>query len=236
MSSTKRSPWLGDLIHDKDADRRGIVTDVRGGTLWVILSSRQRSSRREGPWRAPLLRARGCSRTVAYPALLGPCPTERFPFVPAGNAATCWHTTWSAYGDLVANEHLGRTLRRLRRLAALTQEELAERSDVSVDVIRQLEQQRKHSARLPTLHALANALGVELTTLLGDPPAVASTGENDGPRFVAVRRAITPVMWGPQPEPPGPNFSLDGLRDRIADGWSRYHAAEFDMLMKVSLT
>ncbi|MGW7594863.1 helix-turn-helix domain-containing protein, partial [Streptomyces rubiginosohelvolus] len=67
----------------------------------------------------------------------------------------------------MANEHLGRTLRRLRRLAALTQEELAERSDVSVDVIRQLEQGRKHSARLPTLHALANGLGVELTTLLG---------------------------------------------------------------------
>ncbi|OEV30775.1 DNA-binding protein [Streptomyces nanshensis] len=132
----------------------------------------------------------------------------------------------------MSNEHLGRTLRRLRRLASLTQEELAERSDVSVDVVRQLEQQRKHSARLPTLHALANALGVELTTLLGDPPAVASTGETDGPRFVAVRRAITPVMWGPPPEPPGPDFSLDALRDRIADGWSQYHAAEFDALMK----
>lgn len=114
----------------------------------------------------------------------------------------------------------------------MTQEELAERSEVSVDVIRQLEQQRKHSARLPTLHALANALGVELTTLLGDPPAVISTGESDGPRFVAVRRAITPAMWGPEPEPPGPGFSLDALRDRIADGWSQYHAAEFDALMK----
>jgi transcriptional regulator with XRE-family HTH domain len=118
----------------------------------------------------------------------------------------------------VANEDLGRTLRRLRRLASLTQEELAERSDVSVDVIRQLEQGRKHSARLPTLHALANGLGVELTTLLGDPPAVSSTGENDGPRFVAVRRAIMPVLWGPVPEPPGPGFSLERLREQIAHG------------------
>jgi transcriptional regulator with XRE-family HTH domain len=98
----------------------------------------------------------------------------------------------------VAKEGLGRTLRGLRRLADLTQEELAERSNVSVDVIRQLEQGRKHSARLPTLHALANGLGVELTTLLGDPPAVASC-ETDGPRFVAVRRAIVPVLWGPPP-------------------------------------
>ncbi|SCD36433.1 Transcriptional regulator, contains XRE-family HTH domain [Streptomyces sp. DvalAA-14] len=136
-----------------------------------------------------------------------------------------------AYRDGVASEDLGRTLRRLRRLADLTQEELAERSDVSVDVIRQLEQGRKQSARLPTLHALANGLGVELTTLLGDPPAVAS-GENDGPRFVAVRRAIMPVLWGSLPVPAGSDFSLTRLRDRIADAWTQYHAAEFDAVMQ----
>ncbi|MFF7735450.1 helix-turn-helix domain-containing protein [Streptomyces sp. NPDC007984] len=132
----------------------------------------------------------------------------------------------------MANEDLGRTLRRLRRLASLTQEELAERSGVSVDVICRLEQGRKHSARLPTLHALANGLGVELTTLLGDPPAVSGTGENDGPRFVAVRRAVMPVLGGPEPEPPGPRFSLERLREQIADGWTQYHAAEFDTVMK----
>ncbi|MEU3981039.1 helix-turn-helix domain-containing protein [Streptomyces sp. NPDC026672] len=132
---------------------------------------------------------------------------------------------------MASNEHLGKTLRRLRRLADLTQEELADRSDVSVDVIRQLEQRRKHSARLPTLHALANALGVELTTLLGDPPA-ASSGETDGPRFVAVRRAVMPVLWGPSPAPVDPGFSLDHLRGQIAEGWTHYHTAEFDAVMK----
>ncbi|MFD8011261.1 helix-turn-helix domain-containing protein [Streptomyces sp. NPDC058955] len=131
----------------------------------------------------------------------------------------------------MTTEDLGKTLRRLRRLAALTQEELAERSNVSVDVIRQLEQGRKHSARLPTLHALANGLGVELTTLLGDPPAVSSMGENDGPKFVAVRRAIMPALWGPEPREPASDFSLDALRERIADGWTRYHGAEFDSVM-----
>ncbi|NBE54450.1 helix-turn-helix transcriptional regulator [Streptomyces boluensis] len=132
----------------------------------------------------------------------------------------------------MANEDLGRTLRRLRRLASLTQEELADRSHVSVDVVRQLEQGRKHSARLPTLHALANGLGVELTTLLGDPPAVSAGGENDGPRFVAMRRAVMPVLWRSGPQPPGPDFSLDLLREQIADGWSQYHAAEFDTVLK----
>ncbi|MFJ6726337.1 helix-turn-helix domain-containing protein [Streptomyces sp. NPDC091281] len=132
----------------------------------------------------------------------------------------------------MAKDELGKNLRRLRRLASLTQEELAERSGVSVDVIRQLEQRRKHSARLPTLHSLANGLGVELTTLLGDPPAVSASGENDGPRFVAVRRAIMPALGAPQPEAPGPDFTLDGLREQIADGWTQYHAAEFDTVMK----
>ena len=99
-------------------------------------------------------------------------------------------------------------------------------------MIRQLEQQRKHSARLPTLHALANGLGVELTTLLGYPPAVAATGESDGPRFVAVRRAVMPALWGAQPEQTGPDFSITTLREQIADGWSQYHAAAFDALMK----
>lgn len=132
----------------------------------------------------------------------------------------------------MASEHLGKTLRRLRRLADLTQEELAERSGVSVDVVRQLEQRRKHSARLPTLHALANGLGVELTTLLGDPPGVTASGESDGPRFVAVRRAIMPALWGPPPPPLGADFSASGLRDRIAEAWTQYHDAEFDAVMK----
>lgn len=155
----------------------------------------------------------------------GPWPSSR-------SEASSSPVTESAYRDRVANDDLGRTLRRLRRLASLTQEELAERSDVSVDVIRQLEQRRKHSARLPTLHALANGLGVELTTLLGDPPAVSSTGENDGPRFVAVRRAIMPALWGPEPKTPEPGFSLAAVRERIANGWTQYHAAEFDAVMQ----
>jgi transcriptional regulator with XRE-family HTH domain len=69
----------------------------------------------------------------------------------------------------MVSEHLGDRIARLRRLADLTQEALAERSGVSVDLVRKLEQKRKHSARLPTLHALSGGLGVELTALLGRP-------------------------------------------------------------------
>lgn len=32
----ERRPWVGDLFHDEIADRRGVVTDVRGGVVWVL--------------------------------------------------------------------------------------------------------------------------------------------------------------------------------------------------------
>ncbi|MFI5984367.1 helix-turn-helix domain-containing protein [Streptomyces sp. NPDC051555] len=134
----------------------------------------------------------------------------------------------------MATEHLGDRMARLRRLADLTQEGLAERSGVSVDVIRKLEQRRKHSARLPTLHSLAKGLGVELTALLGDPPAVPSSGEADPPQLVAVRRAIMPPLFSPPAEPTGvERLSLPLLRAELADGWTLYHAAEFGRLMDV---
>jgi hypothetical protein len=31
-----RTPWVGDLVHDEDAGRRGVVTDVKRGTVWVL--------------------------------------------------------------------------------------------------------------------------------------------------------------------------------------------------------
>lgn len=126
--------------------------------------------------------------------------------------------------------HLGDRLARLRRLADLTQEGLAEHSGVSVDVIRKLEQHRKHSARLPTLHKLAAGLGVEVTGLLGDPPAL-SAEQDEPPALVAVRRAIMPSPLASVPEPDGAEpLSLDLLRAEIAEGWTLYHAAEFGQL------
>ncbi|MDQ3152205.1 MAG: helix-turn-helix domain-containing protein [Actinomycetota bacterium] len=134
---------------------------------------------------------------------------------------------------IVGAGHLGDRLARLRRLADLTQEGLSERCGVSVDVIRKLEQHRKHSVRLPTLHKLAAGLGVEVTGLLGDPPAL-KTEQGESPALVAVRRAIMPSPLAPtavEPDSAEP-FSPDLLRAEIADGWTLYHAAEFEQLAR----
>ncbi|MER7403404.1 hypothetical protein ABT373_13180 [Streptomyces sp. NPDC000070] len=32
----ERRPGVGDLIHDETTDRCGVVTDVRGGAVWVL--------------------------------------------------------------------------------------------------------------------------------------------------------------------------------------------------------
>ncbi|MFJ3847080.1 helix-turn-helix domain-containing protein [Streptomyces albidoflavus] len=133
----------------------------------------------------------------------------------------------------MATEHLGERLRRLRRGAGYSQEELAARAQVSVDVIRKLEQRPKHSARLPTLHSLASGLGVELTALLGDPPGAPSSGEADPPRLVAVRRAIMPPLFAPPAEPRGPErLTVALVRAELAHGWTLYHDAEFGPLME----
>jgi transcriptional regulator with XRE-family HTH domain len=128
--------------------------------------------------------------------------------------------------------HLGDRLARLRRIADLSQERLSERSGVSVDVIRKLEQHRKHSVRLPTLHKLASGLGVEVTALLGDPPAL-SAGQGESPALVAIRRAIMPPPLASTPEPESAEpLSLELLRAEIAEGWTLYHAAEFGQLTR----
>lgn len=137
-------------------------------------------------------------------------------------------------GHAANGVHLGDRLARLRRLAGLTQEQVAERSGISVDVIRRLEQHRKHSARLPTLHALAGGLGVELTSLLGDPPGVASNGAPEPPALVELRRAIMPSLVPRNPDLTGlKSLSIEALRESIADGWSLYHAGDFDKLITV---
>jgi transcriptional regulator with XRE-family HTH domain len=130
--------------------------------------------------------------------------------------------------------HLGDRLARLRRLAGLTQEQVAERAGVSADVVRKLEQHRKHSARLPTLHALAKGLGVELTSLLGEPPAVASNGAPEPPALVELRRAVMPSLVPKAPALSNlGSLSIGTLRQEIADGWSLYHSADFGQLFPV---
>jgi transcriptional regulator with XRE-family HTH domain len=111
--------------------------------------------------------------------------------------------------------HIGQRLARRRRLLGLSQEQLAERSNVSVDVIRKLEQGRRHSALMATLIALARALDIEVSTLIGQSSAI----RGDDAVVLAIREALTSLDDFPglpadtvEADPP----TLDDLRRVVA--------------------
>ena len=64
------------------------------------------------------------------------------------------------------DETIGYQLRRLRRRRGLTQEELADRANVSRDLVAKLEQGRRHTARITSLASFARALDVGLSALV----------------------------------------------------------------------
>jgi transcriptional regulator with XRE-family HTH domain len=63
---------------------------------------------------------------------------------------------------------IGNRIRQIRRRRALSQEQLADLSGVSLVNIRRLEQNKRQSARIDTLHAIARALDVRLSELFED--------------------------------------------------------------------
>lgn len=75
---------------------------------------------------------------------------------------------------------IGRQIAALRHAGGLTQEQLAERAQVSVDVIRRLEQGQRRTARLATLHAIAAALGTQVSIDFVGRAAQESTPHGQG--------------------------------------------------------
>lgn len=75
---------------------------------------------------------------------------------------------------------IGRQIAALRHASGLTQEQLAERAHVSVDVIRRLEQGQRRTARIATLHAIAEALDTKVSIGFADRVAQESTPRGRG--------------------------------------------------------
>ena len=91
---------------------------------------------------------------------------------------------------------IGDHLAAYRRRQGATQEQLAERSGVSVETIRKLESNARTSARMATLARLARALQIPTSALLGAGGAAAARREpaRDPFALVGIRRALTPPI------------------------------------------
>lgn len=92
-------------------------------------------------------------------------------------------------------DQLGTLLRRLRTRSGLTQEQLGERSGVSVSTIRRLETGRSRDHRLGTLNLLADALEV---------------GPDDRRQIAALLAKLQAAVPAPGPGPARPAFPATG--------------------------
>ncbi len=122
---------------------------------------------------------------------------------------------------------IGERVATLRRRRGLTQEELAERAGVSVELVRKLEQGRRRSVRLGTLHCLAHALDVQ-TAALFDAPSPMNAGD-PGPGVVGIRRALTPgTATRLEAEP-----TVEGLQRSLRGAWDLHRSADHVVLASV---
>lgn len=129
--------------------------------------------------------------------------------------------------DQATGPTIGQRIAHLRG-ARMTQAALAGAAGVSVDLIRKLEQGRRHTVGIGNLQRIARALDVDAGDLLSKPQALPDPGEHSG--AVAIRRALTHVddLVGDAPdlEP----LTLDEARRTVTLGWGYYWAGRYDQL------
>ncbi|KUF13974.1 helix-turn-helix domain-containing protein [Streptomyces silvensis] len=117
----------------------------------------------------------------------------------------------------MATTTLGERLIELRLRRSMTQEQLAERADLSVDTVRKLEQNQRMTARMSTLNKFARALDVETSVLLGAPRVLEASNGTEPPSLLALRQAVTPLSDFPGVGEPDdlPAPTIAQLRDSI---------------------
>lgn len=137
-----------------------------------------------------------------------------------------------AHHALPADATIGDRLRRLRAERALTQESLAERAGLSVDMVKKLEQGRRTTARLTTLAALANALDVPLSSLTDRRPRLDGSGDRLvlGLRDVLLTPSLLPGM---DADDAGEPTSDELLWQQIRTGWGHYWGGRFADLARM---
>jgi transcriptional regulator with XRE-family HTH domain len=122
---------------------------------------------------------------------------------------------------------IGERVARLRRRRHFTQPELAERSGISVDLIRKLEQNQRRSTRIASLQALATALDVQVSALLDGPTATDAT--NPGAGIGELRRALTPAPGSANSELP----TEAELRMSADEAWELHQRGDYALLARV---
>src|SRR6266700_2706925 len=139
-----------------------------------------------------------------------------------------WQDQVATMRDTLAERSpIGAQLRKLRVERGLSQAELAELADVSIDLVAKLEQGARQSARLSSLTKLAQALDVPLSELLDKRPRMEPSPQTGS--LLAVRD----VLLAPG-ELPGVDRHEDGggatpatdLEAAVRIGWQSYWSGQ----------
>ena len=122
---------------------------------------------------------------------------------------------------------IGDRLRRLRGDRGLTQEELAEAAEVSRDLISMLERNKRTSARLSTISALARALDVEIGELVDRRDHLKA--DRDGGSVLAIRDMLLDpnLLPGIEASDGGAPTPLPQLKRTVGDAWRAYWSGKF---------
>jgi transcriptional regulator with XRE-family HTH domain len=132
----------------------------------------------------------------------------------------------------VEDMNLGTRIRQLRA-GAFSQRELADAAEVSIDVIRKLEQEVRHTASITTLQKIARALDVDLATLFGGSASFLSA-DDSGRGTMAIRQALTPVDdlldEAVLEVLEGQRIDMDEARRIMTYTWGQYWAGRFEEL------
>lgn len=124
---------------------------------------------------------------------------------------------------------IGERIRHLR--GDMTQAALAASSGVSVDFIRKLEQGRRHTVSITTLHKIARALDLDTGALLTKPRRLDNATETSG--AVAIRRTLTSVGDLTGEDPDVEQLSVDDCRRALTLGWGAYWGGRYDQLGQI---
>jgi transcriptional regulator with XRE-family HTH domain len=132
----------------------------------------------------------------------------------------------------MAESTIGERIRALRT-PTYTQDDLAAAAGVSVDVIRKLEQGRRHTASIGTLQRIARALDVTIVELLG-PSRPASATSAAQAQVSTIRNALTSVddLLGELDGADAPN--LTELSRAVTYAWGLYWAGRYGPLAAMS--
>ncbi|MGW2380222.1 helix-turn-helix transcriptional regulator [Streptomyces sp. NPDC001658] len=127
---------------------------------------------------------------------------------------------------------LANNVRKYRRAAGLSQEELAEAADLSIQTVRKVEQGK--DVTTGTLHAVARGLGVQTSALfIADSPAPVVGDEGTRRSLVDLRMALMPPVGLVAPVVvAGEPTDLDELHRRIGDCHALYWADRYESVAR----